>query len=150
MFDILKQVLGNPQTQATLTDFVTRYNQGPPDQGYTDQETANAYNQVAPNLSPDQYRQAAEQAFANMTPEQRAQFGMWLQQQAQSRGVSLAGQGQDAGALAGMTTQMHEQQPDMLSQILGGGGEALQNPFVKAAVAGVAAMAVQRMLGQNR
>jgi hypothetical protein len=155
VFDILKQVLGNPQTQSTLTDFVTRYNQGPPHEGYTNQETADAYNQVAPHLSPDQYQASAEQAFANMSPEQRAQFGQWLQQQAQSRGVSVSEAGsqqqyQDPGALARMTTQVHQQQPDLLSQVLGGGGEALQNPFVKAAVAGVAAMAVQRMLGQNR
>jgi hypothetical protein len=157
MFDILKQVLSNPQTQATLTDFVTRYNQGPPDEGYTNQETADVYNQVAPTLSPAQYREAAEQAFANMSPEQREQFGMWLQQQAQSRGVSMSGSGagspqqfQDPGALARMTTQVQQQQPDLLSQVLGGGSEALQNPFVKAAVAGVAAMAVQRMLGQHR
>src|SRR5262249_33239225 len=153
MFDMLKQVLSNPQTQATLTDFVTRYNQGPPHEGYTNQETADAYNQVAPRLSPDQYREAAEQAFANMTPEQREQFGMWLAQQAQSRGVGMTGtesgsrqQYQDPGALAGMAAQVHQQQPDLLSQVLGSGGEALQNPFVKAAVAGVAAMAVQRML----
>jgi hypothetical protein len=92
-----------------------------------------------------------------MSPEQREQFGMWLQQQAQSRGVSMSGRGagspqqfQDPGALARMTTQVQQQQPDLLSQVLGGGGEALQNPFVKAAVAGVAAMAVQRMLGQRR
>jgi hypothetical protein len=153
MFDILKQVLGNPQTQSALTDFVTRYNQGPPQEGYTNRETADVYNQVAPHLSPDQYRESAEQAFANMSPEQREQFGQWLQQQAQSRGVSTGAgsqQYQDPGSLARMTTQVHQQQPDLLSQVLGGGGEALQNPFVKAAVAGVAAMAVQRMLGQNR
>ena len=157
MFDILKQVLSNPQTQASLTDFVTRYNQGPPHEGYTNQETAETYNQVVPHLSPDQYRESAEQAFAKLSPEQREQFGQWLQQQAQARGVNVSGMGagspqqyQDPGALARMTTQVHQQQPDLLSQILGGGGEALQNPFVKAAVAGVAAMAVQRMLSQNR
>ncbi|HEY7067824.1 MAG TPA: hypothetical protein VII06_40590 [Chloroflexota bacterium] len=156
MFDMLKQVLSNPQTQSSLTDFVTRYNQGPPHEGYTNQETANAYNQVAPNLSPDQYQAAAQQAFTNMSPEQRQQFGVWLQQQAQARGVTVSGgaggaqQYADPGALAGMAAQMHQQQPDLLGQLLGSSGEALQNPFVKAAVAGVAAMAVQRMLGQNR
>jgi len=157
MFDMLRQVLANPQTQSALTDFVTRYNQGPPHEGYTNQETADVYNRVAPNLSPDQYREAAEQAFANMSPQQREQFGEWLCQQAQSRGVDVSRTGagspqqyQDPGALARMTTQVQQQQPDLLSQVLGGGGEALQNPFVKAAVAGVAAMAVQRMLGQNR
>src|SRR5262249_54121472 len=130
---------------------------GPPQGGYTNQETADVYNRVAPNLSPDQYREAAEQAFANMSPQQREQFGEWLCQQTQSKGGDGSGAGagsaqhdRDPGAGARMTTQVDQQQPDLLSQVLGGGGEALQNPFVKAAVAGVAAMAVQRMLGQNR
>jgi hypothetical protein len=153
MFDMLKQILGNPETQSTLTDFVNRYNQGPPHEGYTNQETADVYNQVAPRLSATQYRESAEQAFANMSPEDRQQFGQWLQQQAQSRGVNVSGAGaasyQDPGALAGMAAQVHQQQPDLLSQVLGGGAGALQNPFVKAAVAGVAAIAVQRLLAQQ-
>jgi len=33
------------------------------------------YQQVAPNLSPQQYQAAAEQSYARMAPEQRLQFG---------------------------------------------------------------------------
>ena len=37
-----------------------------------------------------------------------------------------------------MTAQVHQQQPDLLSQLLGGqSGTALDNPFVKAAAAGI-------------
>jgi hypothetical protein len=33
------------------------------------------YEQVAPNLPPDVYRQSAQEVFAQLTPEQRMQLG---------------------------------------------------------------------------
>ena len=42
---------------------------------------------------------------------------------------------------------MHQQEPDLLSKLLGGqSGTVLDNPLAKAALAGVAAMAARRML----
>ena len=53
---------------------------------------------------------------------------------------------QDPGALAQAMTQAHQQQPDLLQQVLGPGG-ALSNPLAKAALAGVAAMAAKQIMG---
>ncbi len=55
--------------------------------------------------------------------------------------------------LAQVTSRMEQQQPGILGQLLGGGGAGggagnmLDNPLAKAALAGVAAMAVKRMMG---
>jgi hypothetical protein len=62
--------------------------------------------------------------------------------------------------LAQLLSGLHQQQPGMLGQLLGGGGGAggllgggsggaggmLGNPLAKAALAGIAAMAAKRML----
>jgi hypothetical protein len=63
-------------------------------------------------------------------------------------GVPQGGMGdyQDRNYLAQQMAQMHQQQPDMLHQILGSGG-ALGNPLAKAALAGVAAMAAKQSFG---
>jgi hypothetical protein len=152
--DFLKNLLGGQQQQG-YQDFVNRYQQGPPEQGYTNQEVAQRYQQMAPQLSPDVYQQSAEQAFAQMTPEQRQQFAQWLQTHSQQQGGSApgfnpgsAGSPPDPGTLAQMTARVHQQQPDVLGQLLGGqSGTALDNPFVKAAAAGIVAMAAQHFLG---
>jgi hypothetical protein len=62
---------------------------------------------------------------------------------------------QDSGYLAQQATQLHEQQPGLLGQLLGGGGGGgsggvLANPAVKAALSGIAAMAVSNALGGGK
>ena len=59
-------------------EFVNRYQQGAPSEGYSNQEVAQQFQQVAPQLSPEQFQQAAAQSFANMSPEQRMQFGQMV------------------------------------------------------------------------
>ena len=56
------------------------------------------------------------------------------------------------GELAEMTTSLREQQPSIFEQLLGKGGTggALDNPIAKVALAGIAAMAAQRILGGRR
>ena len=153
--DFLQNLLGGGQQRQGYQDFVNRYQQGPPQEGYSNQEVADRYNEVATQLPPDAYQQSAEQAFARLTPEQRAEFAQWLQTRAQQQNVTVppmgpANQAPDAGTLAQMTTQVRQQQPDLLSQLLGGhSGTALDNPVVKAALAGIAAMAAQRFLSRR-
>ena len=81
---------------------------------------------------------------------------------AQSRGIDLSGlsraQGQgfgDVDWLSNITGQIH-QQPGMLRDLLGGltggggtssSGGMLSSPLAKAALAGIAAMLVKRVLG---
>jgi hypothetical protein len=121
------------------------------------------YQQVAANCSPQQYQESAEQAFARLSPQERMEFGQYLQQRAQQQGVNFADYNrdgiddrfqQDPRALAQMTTRMEQQQPGLLGQLLGGGsggaGSVLENPIAKAALAGIAAMAVKQVLGNQR
>jgi hypothetical protein len=91
------------------------------------------------------------------------QLAQYLQQQAQQQNVPFPHQGgteafQDPGYLAQVTGQMHQQQPGILGQLLGsalgGGGGAggqsmLDSPIAKAALAGIAAMAVKQMMGNR-
>lgn len=163
----LGSLLGNQQHQQDYQNFVQRYQQGAPAEGYTDQEVANRYQQIAPHLPIDQYQQAAQQSFGRLSPQEREQFGQMLQQHAQQQGINVPGMGQgnfgDPNALAQMTTQVHQQQPGLLGQLLGGAagmagigsgpssgggaGGVLGNPVARAALAGITSMAVSKLMG---
>src|SRR5262245_31597649 len=127
MFDVLKGLLGGEQQQ-DYQDFVNRYSQGHPAEGYSDQEAVARYQQVAAQAPPELYQQSAEDAFARLSPEERAEFAQFLQQRAQQQGVNVPGlapasdpaQFQDPRVLAQAATQLHQQQPDLLTQLLGG------------------------------
>lgn len=157
---LLDNLLGNQQVQQELQSYVQRYQQGSPNEGYSDQEVAQRYQQVAPQLPAQDFQRAAEQAFNNMPPDQRQQFGQYVAQQLQARGASVPGfthgesnaqQYQDSGYLAQQTAQVHQQQPQLLGQLVGGdGGGLMGNPAVKAALAGIAANAVSNAMGAGR
>lgn len=157
---LLDSLLNNPQQQQDFQNYVERYQQGPPHQGYSDQEVLQRYQQVAPQLPPQEYQMAAEQAFNNMSPQERMQFGQYVEQQLQSQGMAASGFGQKAGPpmyqdpryLAQQTMQLHQQQPGLLGELLGGGGGGgmLASPVAKAALAGIAAMAVSNAMGGAR
>ncbi len=187
------QLLGGGQQQQEYQDFVDRYDQGAPWDGISDQEALERYDQIAPQMSQEQYMDAAQSAFAQMSPDERMQFGQYVQEQAMQQGLSLPGLGggmgnfQDPGFLAQMAGGLFQQQPNLLSQILGGamgggmmgggplggmmgggmmggsplggmmggmmgggpGGGALNSPIARAALAGIAAMAVKQMMGRR-
>ncbi len=105
-----------------------------------------------------------------MTPDQRADYGQQLSSAADQQGVDHGWNGSsDPQSLAQMTTNVHQQTPDLLGSLLGGGGMggalggllggggggmggALDgsgggNPVMKAALGGIAAMAAKRMMG---
>lgn len=167
--NFLNDLMGGGQQQQDYQDFVNRYEQGHPSEGYDDGEVADRYQQVTSQLSPDEYQDAAQQSFDRMSPDERTQFGQQLQQHAQNQGYSnpdldQAGdeQLQDSGFLAQMTGQMHQEQPGMLGQLLGGGGTGglggmlggdqsgsglMGNPMAKSALAGIASFAAKRVMG---
>ncbi len=173
---ILDSLLGGGQQQQDFQGFVNRYEQGEPSEGYSDAEVLDRYQQVAPQLPQGSYMQAAEAAFARMSPQQRAEFGQFVQQQAQQQGINIPGldQGntqsrmQDPGFLAQMVGGLHQQSPGLLPQLLGMGMGALSggmggsgasgasgagilaNPAAKAALAGIAAMAVKQFMGNRQ
>lgn len=162
-------------------DFTNRYDQGAPYDSISDQEAMGHYQEMAGRVPPDVYQQSAQEAFARMSPQERVQFGQYLQQQARQQGYNDPAwddddnQYQDPGYLSQVTGRLHQQQPGLLGQLLGGGaggsggglgsmlgasggmggmsggpgGAAgmLNNPLAKAALGGIAAMAMKRMMG---
>jgi hypothetical protein len=157
--NILEQILGSGQQRQQYQDFTQRYDNGAPWDGISDQEAIERYQQVAPRLTPDMYQQSAQEAFSRLTPQQRMQFGQYLQQQARQQNVQVPDLDQDGvddrfqdpSYLAQVTGRMDQQQPGLLGQLLGGdgaGGQSiLENPIAKAALAGIAAVAVKKMMG---
>ena len=159
--NLFEQLRGGGKERSDWDDFVGRYDQGPPWAGISDQEALSRYQQVAPQLPPDLYEQSAQETFARMSPQERAQFVRYLRQRAQQQNVNFPDLNQDGiddrvqqdpRELARMTTRMRQQQPGGLGALLGGGGgggmgDMLGNPLAKAALAGVAAMAVKQMMG---
>lgn len=178
----LMDLLGDAQKQREYADFAQRYDEGEPHEGIGDEEALGRYQEVTQDLSPEEYEQASREAFERMSPEQRQELGRHLREQTRGQGIldddddEDDARFQDPGALAGLTTRMHQQQPGMLGQVLGGlgglggggmGGGALgamggllgggggggmggmlSNPIAKAALGGIAAMAAKRVMGR--
>lgn len=117
---LLDELMGGGPAQQQYGDFVNRYQQGPPHEGITDEETGQRYNEMAGQLDPNTYQQAARDSFANMPPEHREQFGQQLQGLAQQNGMNLPYQAgtTDPQQLAEMTTQVHQQNPGLLGSLL--------------------------------
>lgn len=133
--------------RSRANDFVNRYQKGSPWDDIGSDEAYQNYEAVSRNMSPDDYEGAATDAFQRMPNDQRSQLAQMLQGQ---MGGNVSN---DPRALAGMTRQYREQQPGGLASLLGGGGGRgqggmLDNPLAKAALGGVAAMAMQKMFGK--
>ena len=153
----LDELLGGGQRQADFKDFVNRYEQGHPSEGYSDQEVVDRYREVAHAVPPDQYAQAAQEALARLSPQERAEFVAMLQERARAKGTPLPPKiGSDPRELGQAITELH-QTPGRLRDLLGGGGgqaqaggnplgTMLQSPLAKAALAGIAAMVVKRVM----
>jgi hypothetical protein len=150
----LDDLMGDEGRQQQLKDFIGRVEQGPPHEGFTDQEALDRHEQIASRLSPDEYRQAAEQAVSRLSPDERAQLGQQLIEQARGQGLQASTGEQDTstpGGLAGLMAGL--QQQGGLGSLLGGSGGAagiLANPLAKAALGGIAAMAAKQALGRLR
>jgi hypothetical protein len=156
-------------------DFVNRYEQGtPPYEDIPDEEALDRYHEVTSELSEEDYRHSAREAFFKMAPEERVEFGRQLWDQSIQRGLDFPGRStedqverfQDADLLARVTARAHREHPELLEEILKGGGAGLvggvtgdgltggagasgeggmtSNPVAKAALVGIAAMAVKR------
>src|SRR5215510_4217824 len=148
---ILEELLAGGQRQKEYSDFVNRYEQGHPSEGYSDQEVLKRYGEVSHAVPPDQYAQAAQEALSRLSPEERAAFVKMLQDRAAAKGVSLPARvGPDPGDLGQVLTGLHKT-PGRLRDILGGGGSEapstqaagpnaltglLASPLARAALAG--------------
>ena len=161
--NLLEMLMGNSQAREGFKDFLNRFEEGPPSEGYEDQEVLERYGEVAHKVSPSDYKQAARDAFGHLSQADREEFGQLLAGQAQSKRIDLPGltpaQGQgfgDVDWLSNITSQIH-QQPGLLRDLLGGltggdrgtssSGGIFSSPLAKAALAGIAAMLVKKVLG---
>jgi len=125
---LIETLLGGGQQQADYKDFASRYDNGHPAEGYSDEEALNRHQEVAAEVPHDDYLQAAHAAFDRLSPEERLQFGQHLQQQMQQEQIpppdlnqdGIDDRLQDSGTLAKMVTHLQRQQPGMLGMVLGG------------------------------
>jgi hypothetical protein len=127
--DFLNSMMGGGRRQDEYRDFVGRYEKGAPYDRISDEEAASRYKETTSNMSDDEYRRSAREAFERMSPQERMEFGRLLQQQAREKGhgdfVDRDHDGQDdrfqdPDYMAGMMGNMHSRQPDMLGQLMGG------------------------------
>src|SRR5262245_44978924 len=162
---ILDELLGGGQRQKEYRDFVNRYEQGHPSEGYSDQEVLKRYGDVSHAVPPNQYTQAAIEALGKLSPEERAAFVKMLQERAAARGVALPRQvTPEPKELGQVLTDLHGK-PGQLRDILGSGDaqpreqaqrsnpiiDMLGSPQAKAVLAGIAAMVVKPVMqGSSR
>jgi hypothetical protein len=152
---LLDTLLGGGSQRQNYQDFVQRYDQGRPWEGVSDEEATQHYSNVAQHLSPEEYRVAAEDAVSRLSPDERAQLAEHLRQQARQQDVNFPGLHDTPnldhpGVMASLMSAMHGQQPGILRQLLGGsseGGSGMQSNVAKAALAGIAAVGLKKVLG---
>jgi hypothetical protein len=158
---ILEDLLTGGQRQKEYSDFVNRYEQGHPSEGYSDNEVLKRYGEVSHAVPPDQYAQAAQEALSKLSPEERAVFVKMLQDRAAARGVTLpVNVTPEPKELGDVLTDLHKK-PGQLRDMLGGGDdgdqqasgsnpltEILSSPMAKAVLAGIATMVVKRVMAR--
>ena len=161
---ILDDLLGNEQLQKQYKDFVKRYEQGDPSEGYSDQEVLKRYGEVSHAVPPDEYAKAAQEALSKLSPEERAMFVKMLQDRAAARGVTLPRQvAPEPKELGQVLTDLHKK-PGQLRDMLGGEAaqtqgqtpgsspitDILKSPMAKAVLAGIAALVVKNVMNPSK
>lgn len=162
---------GGQEVEPDHRDFVNRYEQGLPHEGYSDEEVLRHHQHVSRQIPSDLYHESAQEAFARMSPKERLEFGRLLQQELRQQNFNFPdldqdGQDdrlQDPNYLARVTGRMHQHQPDLLGQVMsnparrrtGGssGADALNSPLAREgmrAVAGIAVTAIKMMMAGGR
>lgn len=155
--DVLQKIFsgGDPDDhQQRYQSYQTGHGQGRYDD-LDERDVVDRYQRTTQYAPPQVVEEAHEEVFRRMPPEQRQQLLQQYQQVANdprqpfNYGFSGGEQDYDPRNMARMASQAQQQQPDILQQFLGPGG-ALSNPMAKAALAGVAAIAAQKLMGGNR
>ncbi|HET8523100.1 MAG TPA: hypothetical protein VFL82_07700 [Thermomicrobiales bacterium] len=85
MESTLKQMFGGGSFESNdkakqAQDFVNRYEQGDPTEGYSKEEALQHYQQVAQHASPETMQRATKQAVERLNPDQRSAFAKMLQE----------------------------------------------------------------------
>jgi hypothetical protein len=157
-----------PVRRQRATDFIQRYEQGPPYAGIGDDEVLQNYRATAGRLSPQEYEEATAESLGRLSREERRELRRRLRQQ---RGALLRDDDDDdPRTMARELSQVRQQGSDdplggllggglggMLGGMMGGGGSSTQGssasgdllggPLGKAVLGGVAAFAMKKMMG---
>lgn len=157
--DILKNIFGGG-TPDNYEQRAQQYQQGYQSGqlgGLSDQDVAQRYQQTVQYAPPEVVQQAHEEAFSRLSPQEQQQIVNQFQQAHNDPNQAFqypqfnngGQQSYNPGQIGGMVRQAQRQQPDLLQSMLGQGG-ALSNPMAKMAMAGVAALAAQRIMGNSQ
>ena len=115
-------------------DFAERYDKdAPPYESISDEEALDLYREVAAELSEEDYRNAAREAFSKMSPEERMEFGRQLRDQSIQLDLDFPGRSaedrddhfEDPDLLARVTARANREHPNLLAGLLKGGGDGL-------------------------
>jgi hypothetical protein len=155
--DVLNNILGSPEKRTQYDEFIDRYQKAPPYDAIDDDEAVQRYEEITPTLSDRDYEESAEAAFAKLTPEERREFSRYLRDRAQQRGMTdfdangIDDRLDDPAELAKRTSQVRQQDPNILEQLMGKGGTGgpLDNPLAKIVFAGITAFAASKIMGRG-
>jgi hypothetical protein len=154
-----------PVRRQRATDFIDRYERGRPYDGIGDDEVIQNYRATASRLSPQEYEEAAADAFGRLSREERRELRRRLRQQ---RGGQMRDDDDDDPRTMARELSQYRQQgsDDPLGGLLGGlggmfggggggstqasgsqpQGDLLGGPLGKAVLGGVAAFAMKKMM----
>ena len=155
----LMEKLGG-EKRGEYEDFTKRFDQGAPWDGIDDDEARSRYEEVSGQLSDDDYELSAQEAFQRLDPDQRRELARMMRQQGREKGVSFDEydddddeRDRDPQHLARMARKARKKQPNGLAGLLGGvmgggggGGNPMGGMLGKAALGGIAATAIKRMM----
>jgi hypothetical protein len=152
--DLLQQFFGtNPQRQQEYSDFLQRYNNDP--NSISDEEAARRYREMMRNAPPDLAAQANQHAFGQLPQQDRTALADQFRHASQDPNRPFDGytynnpnEAADPRHLGRMASQASQQDPDLLTQLVGP-NSPLNSTLGKAALAAGAAFLASRVLGQQ-
>lgn len=143
-----------------VRDFIERYEQGDPTQGYTRDEALSTFERAAEVASPETLRRAAGQAVDRLSEDQRTEFGRLMGRPVTTRPANddHAGFGLDdllAGLLGTAGDPSRERQADYPARRASGSrgtvsmtdvGKVLASPVGRAVIGGIGAFAFKEIM----
>lgn len=161
---MLGGLFGGPdqdRMRSQAKDFVSRYEQGPPEHGYEAPEVQDHFKTVGRHMSPEDVQDAAREAFRRMSPEQRRAYKNAMRERGMSQFQAIPDENDDPDILAEQTQKFMKEEAEkkggfdgsvgsLFGEEPGKGSNMLDNPAVKAAFAGMAAFAFKKFLDSQQ
>lgn len=160
---MLGGLFGGPdqdRMRSQAKDFVSRYEQGPPEHGYEAPEVQDHFKTVGRHMSPEDVQEAAREAFRRMSPEQRRAYKHAMRERGMGQFQAIPDDNDDPEILAEQTQKFMKEEAEKKGGFDGSvgslfgeaskGESMLDNPAVKAAFAGMAAFAFKKFLDSQQ